>query len=451
MIRKLFLFVIAAIISQMAAAQGVLQVTDLTNPNDVYPNDDNNGVVVVKCNKSIPLSFESSMDKTADPYNIESEGNDCVYYIEFPTGNKYRGRVLSIIAAGYTKVDVELDVKPRGAITLLVVDPHSMVDAGCYRGHRNKGMDEIKKMNYDEAKNHFMLASMCSDCDTLENNVNLALVDSLIILREEADKAYKILDYREAVRLYEHIVELNPYDTFAGNRYNITMNKYAQECQSLFNQAEFYYKEKYFDKADELYQRVIDYKCMNEGQAMIKHQQIQRSITMKQNHSRLFTYEYMKDAPIGISTGSYHSKRTGGFFALNFNKKVFEMMRNNCKMPDMPEASVSFGWTRKIVSPVWVFFGPGFTTKFYYGNYKPLEGERTVWPGTDGNPNGTLDGEVDDKKVNVGWAISPVVGLCVKYSYFAIRFSYQYRFAMESNLKDFIGKQRFTIGVGLAY
>ena len=127
------------------------------------------------------------------------------------------------------------------------------------------------------------------------------------------------------------------------------------------------------------------------------------------------------------------------------------MMRNNCKVPDMPEASVSFGWTRKIVSPVWVFFGPGFTTKFYYGNYKPLEGERTVWPGTDGNPNGTLDGEVDDKKVNVGWAISPVVGLCVKYSYFAIRFSYQYRFAMESNLKDFIGKQRFTIGVGLAY
>ena len=45
----------------------------------------------------------------------------------------------------------------------------------------------------------------------------------------------------------------------------------------------------------------------------------------------------------------------------------------------------------------------------------------------------------DDEKANLAWAISPVVGICAKYSYFALRLTYQYRFAMDSHLKDFMG------------
>lgn len=451
MSKKIFVAVCMFLMAHVAFAQGVLQVTDVSNPNDVYPNDEDNGVVVVRCNKSIPLEFESSMDKSASPYNIETEGNDCIYYIELPTGSKYRGRTLYIMAAGYAKVEQAIDLKPKAAITLNVLDPNSMVDAGCYRGHRNKGMEEFKRMNYDEARNQFELASQCSDCDKLENLANLALVDSIISYRDKADNAYKLLDYRQAVTLYDHVVELNPYDTFASNRYSMAMSKFNQECESSFNQAEFYFKEKLYDKADELYQRVIDFKCNNETQALLKHQYIQRNRTMKQTHSRVLTYEYMKDAPIGISYGSYHTRRTGGFIALNFNKKIFEMMRSNCQIPDMPEINLSFGWTIKVVSPVWVFFGPGVTTKFYYGNYKVNNDEDKVYPGPDGKPQGVLKGETDDKKLNVGVAVSPVIGICAKYSFFALRLAYQYRFAIDSNIQDFMNKQRFTVGVGVAF
>lgn len=92
------------------------------------------------------------MDKTANPYNTLAEGNDSIYYIEFPTGSRYRGRQLSIKSPGYNTVTISLeDLKPKQAVTLLAVDPNSMVDAGCYRGHRNRGLEELKKMNYNEA------------------------------------------------------------------------------------------------------------------------------------------------------------------------------------------------------------------------------------------------------------------------------------------------------------
>ena len=94
--KKLLTLAMACLMTPIAFAQNVLQVTDVSKPNDVYSSEGNRAVVVVKCNKSIPLSFESSMDKTATPYNTAVEGSDSVYYIEFPTGSRYRGREPSV-------------------------------------------------------------------------------------------------------------------------------------------------------------------------------------------------------------------------------------------------------------------------------------------------------------------------------------------------------------------
>lgn len=180
--------------------------------------------------------------------------------------------------------------------------------------------------------------------------------------------------------------------------------------------------------------------------------------------------KYLKDSPIGFSYGKYNMHKAGGFFNMSLNKQVFDMMRSNCAIPDMPEMNLSFGWTLKVVNPVWVFFGPGVTAKCYYGDYKKNDSDiDEIFPGADGipnDPNGVLKPSSEygsanskkqaiytenDTKANLGWAISPVIGICVKYSYFAVRLTYQYRFAMDSNLKDFIGKQRIGIGVGISY
>lgn len=82
-----------------------------------------------------------------------------VYYIEFPTGQKYRGRMLTITSPGYAPATVFIDdLQPKQVLTYQAIDPNSTVDAGCYRGHRNKGMEELKNMNYQEARDQFVVA-----------------------------------------------------------------------------------------------------------------------------------------------------------------------------------------------------------------------------------------------------------------------------------------------------
>mgnify|MGYP002517773822 CR=1 FL=1 len=466
--KKLLTLAMACLMTPIAFAQNVLQVTDVSKPNDVYSSEGNRAVVVVKCNKSIPLSFESSMDKTATPYNTAVEGSDSVYYIEFPTGSRYRGRELSIMSPGYATVVLPLELKSKQAATFQAIDPNSMIDAGCYRGHRNKGVQELKSMNYNEARNQFTLACNCSDVDSVENNKNLALVDSIIFYRDKAEETYRLLDYKTAARYFDRVMELNPYDNFATNRYNSCITKFTSECDVTMRQADFYFNEKQYEKARELYMRSIKNDCPAKAQAQEQVNRIDLAMDQKKNHARVITYEYSKNAPIGFSYGKYNMHKSGGFFGMSINKSVLEMMRSNCKIPDTPELNLNFGWTLKIVNPVWVFFGPGATAKVYYGDYTVNDDQDDIYPDADGkpdDPNGILkpqeDGTTkkkknsiytaDDTKANLSWALSPVVGLCVKYSYFAVRLTYQYRFAMNSNLKDFIGTSRLSVGVGVSF
>lgn len=77
--KKILSMVFALVLASTAFAQNVLEITDISQPNDVYSSEDNKAVVVVKCNKSIPLTFESTMDKSATPYNTTVEGSDSIY------------------------------------------------------------------------------------------------------------------------------------------------------------------------------------------------------------------------------------------------------------------------------------------------------------------------------------------------------------------------------------
>jgi hypothetical protein len=54
-------------------------------------------------------------------------------------------------------------------------------------------------------------------------------------------------------------------------------------------------------------------------------------------------------------------------------------------------------------------------------------------------------------KANFASAISPVIGITVKYNYFAIRATYQYRWAIQKDLQDFIGPSRLSFGIGVAF
>lgn len=466
--RKTILSAIFFLMGSVAFAQNIFEVYDISQPNDVYSSADDEAALVIRCHETIPLTFSSTMDKSADPFRTEIQGSDSVYYIAFPTGNRYRGRQLTISSPGYSPVIIQLDLQPKQLLTLQITDPNALVDAGCYRGHRNKGVEEIKKSNYEEARNQFVVARECTDCDNDENESNIALVDSLILYRQKGDEAFKLLDYVKAGRYYSMILGLNAYDNYASNRNTLCVQNFSEECSTLFTRAEYYYSEKEYDKAKELYEKVTEKECSNMTLAVNRLNNINSLARAKKDHARVFSYEYRKDVPIGFSYGKYNMHKAGGFFQMDFNSEVFDAARSDCKYgdKDFPELNMSFGWTVKIANPVWIHFGPGFTGKMYYGTYKSkkypkigygeIELLDTKEMGEDLDLKKYNDEAPEDykdawTKANFAFAVSPVIGLTVKYSYFALRITYQYRWSVQKDLKDFIGDSRVSVGAGVAF
>ena len=466
MLRKLFLLVAFMATTMAATAQNVLEVKDVSQPNDVYSSEAGEAAVIVRCHASIPLKFSSTMDKRVQPFRTDLQGSDSVYYIAFPTGNRYRGRILSMMSPGYITVEYALELQPKQIVSLELTDPNALVDAGCYREHRNRGVLEFKSMNYDEARNQFVVARQCSDVDMIENDRNIALVDSILALRRQGDQTFNLLDYRKAADYYDAMLALNPNDRYASERYSLCMRNFRKDCDVTFTQAEFYFNERAYDKAKELYQRVINDDCNQKALATDRLNYITMTQTTKKDHARVFTYEYRKDVPIGFSYGKYNMRKVGGFFSLDISSKVFDAVRSECRYGDekFPEFNVGFGWTVKIANPVWIFFGPGFTGKMYYGKYKENSGSEKHYPNAKGlapNPETDLDKDMflndpeerdeAERHINFASAISPVGGLCIKYSFFALRVSYQYRFTLQKDLSDFMGPQRLSVGFGVAF
>lgn len=466
MSKRFFLFVATTLVGLMAMAQNVLEVKDVSQPNDVYSSENNEAAVIVRCHASIPLEFSSTMDKKATPFRTDLQGSDSVYYIAFPTGNRYRGRILNIMSPGFSTVEYALELQPKQIVSLELTNPNALVDAGCYREHRNRGVVEFKNMNYDEARNLFVVARQCNDVDTEENERNIALVDSVLTLRRQADQEYGLLNYMTAAGLYGNILNLNPYDRYASERNSLCMKNFRQDCDVTFSQAEFYFTERTFDKAKELYQKVINMDCNQKAMATERLNYITSNQTAKKYHSRVFTYEWRKDTPIGFSYGKYNMHKVGGFLAMDISSKVFDAVRSECRYGDekFPEFNLNFGWTVKIANPVWIFVGPGFTGKMYYGKYKDNTSTEKHYPDAKGlarDVSNDLESDMDSsnkdtkeeayKHFNFAPAISPVGGLCIKYSFFAFRVSYQYRFTIQKDLSDFMGPQRLSIGVGVAF
>ena len=468
MMKKVLFSACFFLMGNMSFAQNILEVKDISQPNDVYSSANNEAAVIIRCHQSIPLSFVSSMDKSAEPFRRELQGSDSVYYIAFPTGNRYRGRELTISSPSYYSVSIPLELQPKQLLSFQITDPNSLVDAGCYRGHRNKGVEEIKNSNYEEARNQFIVARDCSDCDKEENEANIALADSLILFRQKGDAAFKLLDYVTAGDFYSKILALNAYDTYASNRNALCAQNFTEECSTLFSKAEYYYSEKEYDKAKELYEKVIAKECRNMTIAVDRLNAISSLQRAKKDHARVVTYEYRKDVPFGLSYGKYNMHKVGGFFQMDFNSTVFDAVRSDCKYGDekFPELNLSFGWTVKIASPVWIHFGPGVTGKMYYGTYKDKKYPKIGYGEKELLDTNLMGDDLDLTKykeeapeaykdawtkANLAFAISPVIGLTVKYSYFALRLTYQYRWSVQKDLKDFMGDSRLSVGAGIAF
>jgi hypothetical protein len=205
-----------------------------------------------------------------------------------------------------------------------------------------------------------------------------------------------------------------------------------------FTNAEGFFIEKDYENAKDLYKKVVSLGCYNSANATVRLQEIKEIEKNKQQLSHVLTYEYADNTSIGISTGNYKEHKTSGYFTLRLNPDVFETMRSNLEDSKKPEINVSFGWTIKTVKPIWIFFGPGYTG---VGEY--------VYDEEDINKE-------DDPKIKIHSAVSPEIGLLGKIKItkgfgVALRYTFQYRFALKKDTEDYIGKTKHVFGFGFCF
>lgn len=465
--KKTILFIFMAFTAITVSAQRILEFKNISGENDIFSTDSAQCLLTIRCHKDIKINkFYTQVDGNLNPYWTEIEGSDSLYNFSLPTGKDCDGRNMTISAVGFYNVSIPLgDMQPKRIYTYHLTDPDALVDVGCYREHRNKGMDELKHLRYIEAREQFILAKECSDNDSIENEHNIAMVDSIISYQKKAVQETELFNYAKAAHWYQEIFMLNPYDKFALQKRDESQQKYTSDCELYFKQAEFYYNDKEYDKAKELYNKVIRNNCLEASMAQERLNKMNEVQITKKDHARVFTYEYMKNMPIGFHYGKYKMKKAGGFINLNFSGNIFKFAKgdlhynstSNSKYPkqDFPEMNINFGWTIKIANPVWIYFGPGASAKFYFGHYEEFQTggvtDPTIPEKYPTSKEAIANQDFDSKKINVAIAVSPTVGLTIKYSWFAVRVGYEYRYSIKSQLRDFMGEHRITVGAGIAW
>ena len=455
--RLMLLPVMLFMLAISAFGQRNLEIKDVTEGMNVFSGKDKEAGIVISCPVNIPLTFESSHDKVVDLYNKEQKGEDVYYYLRFETGKKYRGRKLTIITTDFAPLNINVELSPKELKHYQLLDPDAEFVFGCYYEYRKRGTDFYQKGMYLEAKEQYSIAKECSDRPADSNLDELiANIDSIQVYMKRADAAYETMDYMTANDYYSRIVVLNPSDAQASEKRVSSVKLHGTDCTKYFNAAEIFKEEGEYNKALELYQKVVDRNCNNALVASEEAKKIEILLQTRKQKARVLAVESGTSGVWGLSTGKYRNRKVGGYFSVNANYHLIEAAQQEplkCGIGRVMEAGFSFGWTI-CVAPnfphFWLFFGPGYTGAGSY-KYDPINA-------------GVLDSyELDDDKLDkedkknykFTWynSFSPEAGILVKVGPAVLRYTFQYRLAFDDVSKGLFEdrKTRHMFGLGFCF
>ncbi len=422
-------------------AQRTLEVKEKTEALSVF-TDKNTSIdntawqagVTISCSTTLFLSFASNIDKSVDVYKIEEKGGLSFYYLRFIVG-KYKGasyenRILEIFARDFRPLRLALELKPSEFRHFEVYDPNATVGVGCFYQHYNEGVELFKKSFYAEALEKFQLSMNCTDKpEDVNVKAKIAIIDSIQTIKKRADYLFDMLNYRDALENYQRILSYNSEDRYASTRLNESRIKFVEVCNNYYYNAENYFFNGKYLEAKKLYQIVLEQACNKSVEANLRLIEIRNAEADRNQRVQAILYEFAPNTPLGISAGKYSENKICGYFSMRLNKDLFEAIRKDYELAKKPEINISFGWTIKVYKPVWIFFGPGYTGKATW-DYRKSK---------------------DDPKIDIHNAISPEIGLLGKIGPVALRYTLQYRFALEKEQQDYIKKFKHVIGIGVCF
>lgn len=450
-----YLIVLFALLAcfESLSAQKLLSVE--RKADQVYPCENRKEMMALfKCNKDLKLTFSSNYHAGTNvdilSETVDTVGTECEYRLVFPTEIKgamsLNKRKLTIYCPGFDPVVLTMfNSDPKTCRVYEISDPYLKLKTPYYTALKEATI-LFNAGDYANAISKYNLAKETPEYQQNEENqalINsrLALSDSLIIWREQADNAYRAIKYVEAMTLYSKILKFNPNDVYVIEKNRDCATAHGSDCNNFYSTAEEMYNEGNLLEAKFYYQKVIDSDCAFTSIAQEKLLLVEKTLDNRKNKNSFFSYEWNEDVPVAFSVGSAKYRKWGGYFSLRTNVDALELVRNEPEKDSRPEANVSFGWTKKIIAPIWIHFGPGYTGVGEYhlrqsGIEKDQRGEKLL-----------------NEDVSFNWynAISPEVGIMFKMWHVNVRYTFQYRFALKSAHEDIIGNTRHYIAIGFAW
>ena len=458
---KILLFICLSLSSIFAYGQRSLAYKDIKTDMNVFSGLDDEAGMVFTCPSSIPLTFESSHDKVVDIYQTEIKGDNTVYYIRFKVGRRYDGRKLTVIAPDFRPLVFQVDLSPKELKQYSLFDPDEAFVYGCYYEYRRRGADYFQQGMYQEAKEQYSIAKECSDCpQNSDLSQRIADIDSIFSYQKQAEIAEEMLDYKLAADLYLKALQLNPQDNSLVSRKVQVEQLYTTDCNRYLKSADAYYSNGDYDKALELYTRVVDANCLDTGKATDRIGDIYRILSNRKQRATVIVYEWSKATPIGISIGRYKTKKVGGYWSLAFHPDIFKAMQHDYEATDKFEIGSSFGITTPQLGklPVWLFGGFGIV---FNGNFIPDEDIDTnphYGYTTDEYGNSVqvdMSSSYDEEdlmKFDPSLQFAGEGGIVVKFKFLALRYTFQYRFPTDKEKKDdILYKMKHSIGIGICF
>ena len=436
------LFVLGGLLCCLSAwGQRSMAYREIPSGISVFSGKDNEAGMVFFCPSEISLSFQSSLRETVDVYLTEKKGDNTVYYIRFKVGRKYRGRKLSVLAPGYNSLTFEVEMAPKELRQYSLFDPNEAFVNGCYAEFRKRGRNFFQQGMYQEAREQYMTALECSDrpVDT-DLKERIADIDAITSYLERAESAVKCSDYNTARTHLMKALMLNPNDQAIQVRKRDVEQLYLSDCSLCAEQAEAYYKNGEREKAMELFDRMVAQNCLDSENVSKRTQRIFNRLSLRKQKGRVIVYEYgFKQAPIGISSGTYLNRGVGMYSSVFLHPTVFKIeAENNEDKVDMCEWGMTMGGTFRVARasaklPVWFFVGAGMVQ-----HKEVLRIEESGFSYV---------------------SIPCETGLLVKLlkDRLALRYTIQYRFLLKTenattyNASDRVAKTKHSIGIGICF
>ena len=426
-------------------SQRVLDFKDKTEAMSVFSDKDPEVIraggaqagLTISCTSSLTLSFESNVDKTVDVYNTEQRGGVTYYYLRFTVGRykgaNYDGRVLEVLSDGFLPLKIKIDLKSSESKWYEVFDPNATVGVGCFYENFNAASELYRSSIYNEAKERFKLSKECTDYQESSNvEYILESIDSILVLRERGDSYFNLSNYMEALNAYQKIIGYNSSDQYAVSRSKEAQVRINENCTNYFHEAESYYYQGKYEEALQLYELMIEQSCSNNKEVNLRLLEVRRHISDRKHKATVVLYEIAENTPIGLSFGRYTRVNFSTYVSLRFNPDLFSALRKKDDIDSKPEVDLSFGWNRMVIKEVGFFAGIGYTGvgKWDYGDNNEY---------------------IDDPKFTLYNAVSPEAGVLFKIGPVALRYTFQYRFALEGDYQDYIGKIRHVGGIGICF